>query len=87
MNKYKIAVKNTLRQKLDKKNNSINRLKLCSTLNISDSTIDRWLSLNDSNTPKTEDLPLICKTLEISLYELFQITIDDDINKILLSYI
>lgn len=86
MTQYKIAVKNSLRHKLDKKNNKENREKLCMALDISDSTIDRWLSLNDPNTPKTEDLPILCKVLRITLYELFNISISSDLTEALLNY-
>lgn len=83
---YKIIVKNSLRKKLDKKDNKLNRKKVCEALSISESTIDRWLSLNDSNCPKSENLPILCKVLNITLYELFDIKIPKDLNDALLNY-
>ena len=84
MTDYKVAVKTALKKYLNKKDGKVNRANLCEALNISDSTIDRWLSLNDSNTPKTEVLPIICKTLGITYYELFGQDIPEDIKKTLL---
>ncbi len=84
MTDYKLAVKMSLKKYLNKKDGKANRAALCATLNISDSTIDRWLSPNDSNTPKTEVLPIICKTLGITYYELFGQDIPEDLKPILL---
>lgn len=84
MTDYKVAVKTALKKYLNKKDGKANRANLCEALGISDSTIDRWLSLNDSNTPKTEVLPIICKTLGITYYELFGQDIPEDIKKTLL---
>ena len=84
MTDYKLIVKTSLKKYLNKKDGKVNRANLCEALGISESTIDRWLSTNDANTPKTEILPIICKTLGITYYELFGQEIPEDIRNILL---
>lgn len=84
MTDYKLAVKLSLKKHLNKKDGKDNRAKLCEALNISESTIDRWLSQNDANTPKTEILPVICKILGITYYDLFGQDIPEDIKPILI---
>lgn len=85
MDQYKINIKNCLRKYL-KKTDKENREKVLTALGIKDAALDRWLSLNDNNAPKAENLPIIAQVLHISLYEIYGITLPEELDKAIVEY-
>lgn len=86
MRDYKLKVTETLR-KYCQGEKSEYKEKVATACGVQLSTVDRWLSLKDTNSPKFELLPIICETLEITLYELFQIELSDDLDKRIKEYL
>lgn len=64
-------LRSILRDKLNGKDNLENRNALRQELNISDSTIKGWISPGGTNVPPADSIPIICKVLNITYYELF----------------
>lgn len=66
-------IKRVLRESLLGKENIDFRLMISEKLNISDSTIRSWTTINNNAIPVADDIPTICEILKITLYELYGI--------------
>lgn len=81
----KLRIKLAIRKNCLGKDNVDTKNKLLTTLNIKESTLSRWLSLNDTNGPGIEDLPLIAEVFNTTVNGLYGIE-DSRIEKALILY-
>ena len=81
----KMRVKLTIRKYCLGKENASIKNKLLEKLNIKESTLSRWLSLNDNNGPGIEDLPAIAEVFNTTVDGLYGIE-DERIEKALELY-
>lgn len=81
----KLRIKLYIRKNCLGKDNNDTKSKLLAALNIKESTLSRWLSLNDTNGPGIEDLPIIAEVFNTTVNGLYGLE-DERIEKALTLY-
>lgn len=70
---YRTKIRQVLRNHLLGKENQSKVQEIMEKLDVSHSTIKTWTATNGIGIPVTEDLPVLCEILGITLYQLFDI--------------
>lgn len=70
---YRTRIRQVLREHLLGKENQGKIQEIMEKLGVSHSTIKTWTATNGIGIPVTEDLPVLCEILGITLYQLFDI--------------